>query len=94
LLPEIRAVLEQSDVAVIDATEDHALAAEAFSQAATRLGASGAVMYSERMDDGVELFVRSRGAPMVLGPLEEAEWEGVLNMALHRERKYVWKKAA
>ena len=81
-------------MAVIDATEDHALATEAFSQAAMQLGAAGAVMYSERMDDGVELFVRSRGALMLLGPLEEAEWEGVFNLALHRERKRVWKKAA
>ena len=32
-------------------------------------------MYSERMHEGLEMFVRSRGALLLLGPLSEAEWD-------------------
>ena len=49
LLPEIRAVLERADLAVIDATEDQGQAADALAQAVGSLGAGAAAMYTERM---------------------------------------------
>ena len=93
-LPEIRSVLERVDVAVVDATEDHAQAADAFLQASARLGTNGAAMYSERMHDDMEVFVRSRGALVLLGPLDEAEWDGFLDLALYGKRERSWRKAA
>jgi hypothetical protein len=94
LLPEIRTVLERADVALIDATEDPAQACDAFSQAAGQLGVAATGMYSERMPDGLEVFVRSRGALMLLGPLSDAEWDGFLEGAVQGSRSGCWKKAA
>jgi hypothetical protein len=94
LLPEIRAVLARADVALIDATEDQFHAAEAFAEAAESLGAGAAAVYTERMHDGLELFVRSRGAQLLLGPLAEAEWDGFFARTLPAGRRRSWGKVA
>ncbi len=94
LLPDIRAVLERADVALIDATEDHAQAADAFSEAAGRLGAGAAAMYTECMHDGLELFVRSRGAQLLLGPLTDVEWDGFFSRTLRDGQRRSWGKVA
>jgi hypothetical protein len=75
-LPEIRGAMEKAGAVVVDATDDDAQATEAFSQAASRLGTAAAAVYTERMHEGLELFVRLRGALLLLGPLSEGEWEG------------------
>jgi hypothetical protein len=81
-------------VAVVDATDDPAQACDAFSQAAGQLGAGATGMYSEHMPDGLEVFVRSRGALMLLGPLGEVEWDGFFDGALHGRRGRCWGKVA
>jgi len=94
LLPEIRAVLERADVALIDATEDHAQAADTFSHAASQLGPCATAMYTERMHDGLELLVRSQGAQLLLGPLADAEWEGFFDRTMRAGRGRSWDKVA
>ncbi len=94
LLPEIRAVLAQADVALIDATEDRRQAADAFAQAVGSLGVGAAAMYTERMHEGLELFVRSRGAQLLLGPLAEAEWEAFFARSLPGGHGRSWGKVA
>ena len=46
--------MEGADLALIDATDDHAQAADAFSQAAGKVGVGATAMYSERMHEGLE----------------------------------------
>ena len=94
MLPEIRALVAGTDVALIDATEDDAQAVDAFSQAAGQLGVKATAMYSECMHDGLEVFVRSHGAFMLMGPLEEAEWDEWIEHALQGGRQRGLRKAA
>ncbi len=94
LLPEIRAVLAGADFALIDATDDQFQAADAFAQAARELGAGATAVYTERMHDGLELLVRSRGTQLLLGPLAEAEWDAFFARALPSPRRRSWGKVA
>jgi hypothetical protein len=85
-LPDIRAAIQGADAAVIDATGDQAQAADAFSQAATQLGPQAALVYTERTDGQLELFVRSRGSLVVFGPLEQNDWDGLFERTLRQRR--------
>ena len=48
---------------------------EAFLSRWRRLGANAVVMYTERMHDALELFVRERGSLFILGPLLAEQWK-------------------
>ena len=76
VVPPIRAVLDRSDVVVIDASEDGPQAADTFCLAASCLGARATAVYTEQMHEGLELLVRVRGSQLLLGPLDDAQWEG------------------
>ena len=67
--------LRGADLALVDASEDHAQAIDLFSEAVARLGPRRVSIYSERMHDGLELFVRTQGAWLLLGPLASEPWE-------------------
>ena len=71
----IRRSLDGVDVALVDASDDHAQAIDLFSQAIARLGARRVAVYTETMHEGLELFVRTQGAWLLLGPLSIDEWE-------------------
>jgi len=77
-LPEIRQSLDDVDAVVIDATEDDAQAVDALLQAVACRGPDSVVVYTETMHEGLELFVRVRGVPLVLGPLDEGQWDALL----------------
>jgi hypothetical protein len=85
-LPEIRGLLRHAGAALVDATDDPSQAADALLQAVTRLGANAAAVYSERMHDGLELFVRVRGSMFLLGPLLDDEWDGFFERWPYRPR--------
>ena len=51
-------------------------------------------MYSERIREGLEMFVRSRGALLLLGPLSEAEWDAFFDRRLPRGGRRSWEKVA
>ena len=69
-------------MALVDASDDHAQAIDLFSQAVARLGARHASVYTERMHEGLELFVRTQGAWLLLGPLTDEQWEDYFSMML------------
>ena len=71
-----------------------AQAADAFSEAAGQLGAGATAMYTECMHDGLELFVRSRGAQLLLGPLTDVEWDGFFSRTLRDGQGRSWGKVA
>lgn len=75
-LPGIRSALHGADLALIDATDDYPQAIDAFSQARSQLGAEATTIYTERMHEGLEMFVRLHGSLLLLGPLGDAEWDG------------------
>jgi hypothetical protein len=75
-LPEIRRAVENASAVVVDATEDHARAIDAMLQAVAQRGEVAVAVYTEQMHEGLELFVRSRGVLLLLGPLTHEEWEG------------------
>ena len=79
---EIRKVIQGAGMVLVDATEDHAQAIEAFSQALTHFGPDRVAIYTERMHEGLELFVRTQGAPLLFGPLRNAQWNGFFQRLL------------
>jgi len=73
----IRALLAGASGAIVDVTEDPRAALETFCCAVSGRGTSAAVsVYTEKMHDGLEMFVRLRGAMLLLGPMEPDEWDG------------------
>jgi hypothetical protein len=69
-------------LAIIDASEDHAQAIDAFSQSVARLGAYKTVVYTEKMHEGLELFVRFQGSLLLYGPLSQVQWEDFFRRTL------------
>ena len=86
-VPEIRAVLRKTDVVIVDATEDPARAMETFVRATVESEPISVAVYTETMHPGLELFVRSRGALLLLGPMPDEPWQTLFDaMAFSRER--------
>ncbi len=81
-LHEIRSVLRCTVITIVDATEDPLRAMAAFTQALTALEADRVAVYTETMHEGLELFVRVRGASLLLGPMSDAPWEDQLEKML------------
>jgi hypothetical protein len=70
----IRRALGGAHLVLVDASDDHAQAIDLFSKAVARLGARQASVYTERLHEGLEHFVRRQGAWLLLGPLADQEW--------------------
>jgi hypothetical protein len=88
-LPEMRKLLGNADAAVIDATEDHAMAIDAYLQATARLGSESVVVYAEVMDEELELFVRCRGSMVILGPLHDQYWMDFFDIVTSRKQNSI-----
>jgi len=97
---EIRRSLIGADVVLVDASDDHAQAIELFSQSVARLGSRRVAVYTERMHEGLELFVRTQGAWLLLGPLGDGQWEEFFSSILpppnqaSMGRQSPWRRAA
>lgn len=78
----IRGALDGAHLALVDASDDHAQAIDLFSQAVARMGARHASVYTERMHEGLESFVRTQGAWLLLGPLTDEQWEDYFSTML------------
>jgi len=62
---------------LIDAVEDPQFARLVLLQVMTDREAPAVAVYTEAADESLELFVRTRGGLLVLGPMSDASWEGV-----------------
>ena len=74
----MRRYLARSKAAVIDATERPE---EAMGTLAQALGIRDPApdklsVYTETMHVGLEMFVRLRGVLLLLGPMDQAQWDG------------------
>ncbi len=74
--------LDEAELALVDASDDHAQAIDLFSQAVARLGGRHASVYTERMHEGLEPFVRTQGAWLLLGPLTDEQWNDYFSTML------------
>jgi len=74
-LPELHEQLRHASVAVIDATVDDARAIDAMVQAVAWLGRDAVVVYTRRIHEGMESFVRSQGVLLLFGPLDDQAWK-------------------
>jgi len=77
---EVRATVRRAAVAVIDATENPTAAMAVFVHAKAELPAGAVAVYSESVCGKLELVVRAGGATLLLGPLADATWRGLLGM--------------
>jgi hypothetical protein len=69
--------LDEAAIAIVDATREPGEAMGILERSLRRLGPGRLVVYSERMHEGLELFVRVRCVPLLLGPMSPPEWEAV-----------------
>ena len=97
---EIRRSLDGADRVLVDASDDHAQAIDLFSQAVARFGSRHVAVYTETMHEGLELFVRTQGVWLLLGPLNDWQWEEFFSSMLppaHQApapRQSPWRRAA
>jgi hypothetical protein len=97
---EIRRSLNGADMVLVDASDDHAQAIELFSQSVARFGSRQVAVYTEKMHDGLEMFVRTQGAWLLLGPLNNQQWEELFSSMLPPARQEPvprqnpWRRAA
>jgi hypothetical protein len=82
-----RGALAQADIAIADATQEPEAAAKAFEIAAAILGSHHVSTYTETMHTGLELFVRTRGGLLLLGPMSMTEWGGYFQSAMRGQEK-------
>ncbi len=79
---EIRAVLGDAAVALLDGTKNPRLTAVAFSQAADQLGAHCVAVYTEKTCEWLELYVRMRESMLLLGPMDAMKWRTLFETML------------
>ena len=84
---EIRRWLNGADTVLVNASDDHAQAIELFAQSVARLGSRRVAVYTERMHEELELFVRTQGAWLLLGPLDHGQWEEFFSSMLPLARR-------
>ena len=72
----IRAAMSGAMVNLLDATFSPHLAMKVLELAASQFFLQTAAVYTEVMHEGLELFTRTRGALLLLGPLSGGQWEG------------------
>jgi len=78
---EVRSAVRRAAAAVIDAAENPAAMA-VFVHATAELPPGAVAVYTESVCGKMELIVRARGATLLLGPLGDATWRGLLGMML------------
>jgi hypothetical protein len=74
----IREAVDHAVAAVIDATDHPDEAMEILQDSLEQAEPGKLVVYTEVLHDGLEMFVRTRGAPFWLGPMRQAEWAQAL----------------
>ena len=78
--PAINAALTEASAVIIDATEHPDRAMDVLQHALLRVERNRLAVYTERTHEGLEIFVRVRGVPLLLGPMSQVEWEGFFRL--------------
>ena len=69
--------LSNAGYSLIDATERPARAMDLLEYVLPRVGRERLAVYTERVYEGLEIFVRVRGVLLLLGPMTPTEWSGL-----------------
>ena len=77
----MRSIAAQATFSIIDATQCLDPAITALGVALECVPPERILLYTQRMHEGLELFVRCRGVLMLLGPASQIEWEAALRPA-------------
>ncbi|MCK4623767.1 MAG: hypothetical protein KAV00_00515 [Phycisphaerae bacterium] len=72
--PVVNKALSEASAVIVDITEHPDTAMDVFQYAVGRPESGELAVYTERSHEGLEIFVRSRGVLLLLGPLNPAEW--------------------
>lgn len=72
----IKDALSSSASVIIDATERPDDATAVLELSVGQIGPHKTIVYTERMHEGLEVFARTRGVQLLLGPMGEGEWRG------------------
>lgn len=73
--PVVNKALSEASAVIVDVTEHPDDAMDVFQYAVGRAESRQLAVYTERSHEGLEIFVRSRGVLLLLGPLNPTEWE-------------------
>ena len=73
----VNAALETAAFSIIDATIHPRTAMAILARGVERLGPGKVAVYTEIMQEGVEVFTRTRGAVLLLGPISPDQWEAL-----------------
>jgi hypothetical protein len=76
----IRSIAAQAAFLIINATEYLEPAITALGVGLECMPRERILFYTERMHEGLELFVRCRGVLLLLGPASQIEWEAALRL--------------
>ncbi len=77
----LRDIMRNADAAVIDATPDPARAAAALTSLLKLVPPRRLAVYTELLHAGLEIFVRSRGPFLLMGPMSRRLWNDYLAYA-------------
>jgi hypothetical protein len=77
----IRKAATSAVLSIIDVTEQVSQAMSALDELAGILDPGQLAVYTERMHEGLERFVRVRGILLLLGPVEAAQWQALFRQA-------------
>ena len=75
----IASAMEDASMAIIDATSSPRWAINTLDLAIGTLGRNKTVVYTEQYNEELEIFVRSRGAMFLSGPVNPDEWDAVID---------------
>lgn len=75
----IASAMEDASMAIIDATSSPQWAINTLDLAIGTLGQNKTVVYTEHYNEELEVFVRSRGAMFLSGPVNPDEWDAVID---------------
>lgn len=81
-LLEIYTASRRGTFVLIDAVKDPKRARLVMLQVTAAREAPAVAVYTEAADEGLELFVRTRGGLLLLGPMSSASWNGVFERVL------------
>ena len=81
-LLEIYKASRRGAFVLIDVAEDPKRARLVMLQVTAAREAPAVAVYTEVADEGLELFVRTRGGLLLLGPMSNASWDGVFEGVL------------
>ncbi len=80
LATSINLAMDGAAVVMIDATREPIKAMDVLQHALLQVERARLAVYTECTHEGLELFVRVRGVPLLLGPMSQVEWEGFFGL--------------